>query len=132
MINPLNFLFENIIAEKMHKKTKTVEKNKDDFNDYFKEAETLIPITKEIKTIKDLIDLGNSFDPLDKNRYVINLRALNKCVKPLEELDAMIGMKNIKQMIIDLIFFRLHNLEDKKKSYGILLLKVLLDQVKLK
>ena len=48
----------------------------------------------------------------DKNRYVINLRALYECVPSLEELDSMIGMKNIKQMIIDLIFFRLQNFED--------------------
>jgi SpoVK/Ycf46/Vps4 family AAA+-type ATPase len=30
----------------------------------------------------------------------------------LEELELMIGMKNIKQMIVDLIFFRLQNIDD--------------------
>jgi hypothetical protein len=85
---------------------------KDDFISYFKESTILLPINKEIKTIKDLIELGKTYDPYDINRYVINLRALNKCVNPLEELDAMIGMKNIKDMIIDLIFFRLQNIND--------------------
>ena len=88
----------------------------DDFKEYFKESNILLPINREIKTLKDLIDLGKTFDPQDKNRYVINLRALHKCVKPLEALDTMIGMKNIKEMIIDLIFFRLQNLEDKKEE----------------
>lgn len=86
----------------------------DDFKKYFEESSKLLPIEKNIKTIKDLIDLGKTFDPNDKNRYVINLRALNKCIKPLEDLNNMIGMKNIKEMIIDLIFFRLQNIEDKK------------------
>lgn len=116
ILSPLNFLFENIISEKINKKHKPSDENVDDFNNYFKEADVLIPITKSIKDLKDLIELGNSYDPLDKNRYVINLKALNKCVKPLEELNSMIGMKNIKQMIIDLIFFKLQNLEDKKEE----------------
>ena len=94
------------------KKTKTLTPE-EEFKSYFKEADVLIPINKEIKTIKDLIDLGKTYNPEDKNRYVINLRALHKCIKPLEELDAMIGMKNIKEMIVDLIFFRLQNINDE-------------------
>ena len=92
-----------------NKKIKTPE---DEFKEYFKEADILLPINKEIKNIKDLIELGKTYDPNDKNRYVINLRALNKCVSSLEDLDAMIGMKNIKEMIVDLIFFRLQNIND--------------------
>jgi hypothetical protein len=110
-------IFKNIInsINKKDSKKKKIE-SVDDFKDYFKESNTLLPINKEIKTLKDLIELGKTFDPYDKNRYVINLRALHKCVKPLEALDTMIGMKNIKEMIIDLIFFRLQNLEDKKEE----------------
>ena len=66
----------------------------------------------EIKNLKDLIILGKTYDKNDENRYVINLKALSKCIEPLENLESMIGMKNIKEMIIDLIFFRLQNLED--------------------
>jgi hypothetical protein len=91
---------------------KKTEKKDEDFFDYFNEDTILHPINKEIKTINDLIDLGLTYDPLDKKRYVINLRALNKCVEPLRELNKMIGMKNVKEMIIDLMFFRLQNLRD--------------------
>jgi hypothetical protein len=111
----LDTFFQNIInnnSKNINKKVKKQESN--DFKDYFKESDVLLPIDKEIKSLKDLIDLGNTYDLNDKNRYVINLRALNKCVNPLKDLDAMIGMKNIKEMIIDLIFFRLQNLEDTK------------------
>ena len=102
-------------------KTKRNESNKrkrvyDDFKDYFAESNTLLPINKPVKTLKDLIELGKTYNPYDKNRYVINLRALHKCIKPLEDLDSMIGMKNIKEMIIDLIFFRLQNLEDSQNE----------------
>ena len=94
------------------KNNKKTEKTVEDFFDYFNEDVILHPINKEIKTINDLIDLGLTYDPLDKKRYVINLRALNKCVEPLRELNKMIGMKNVKEMIIDLMFFRLQNLRD--------------------
>ena len=87
-----------------------------EFDRYFKEADTLMSIDKDIKNLKDLIELGKTYNPLDKNRYVINLRALNKCVEPLQNLEAMIGMNNIKEMIIDLIFFRLQNLEENKEE----------------
>lgn len=93
-------------------KNKKTEKKVEDFFDYFNEDTILHPINKEIKTINDLIELGLSYDPLDKKRYVINLRALNKCVEPLKDLNKMIGMKNVKEMIIDLMFFRLQNLKD--------------------
>ncbi len=84
----------------------------EDFYAYFREAPTLTPIEKEIKTLDDLIALGKTYDPADKKRYVIQMRALHKCVPVLEELNAMIGMKNVKSMIMDLLFFRLQNIED--------------------
>ena len=104
----------NKIRFPLKKRTKV--ESIDDFNKYFKDADKLLPINKEIKTLKDLIELGKTYNPKDSNKYVINMKALNKCVKPLEDLDLMIGMKNVKQMIIDLIFFRLQNLQDNKEE----------------
>lgn len=84
----------------------------DEFKKYFTESDVLLPINKDIKTLKDLIELGKTYDPSDTNRYVINLKALHKSIKALEALDSMIGMKNVKETIIDLIFFRLQNIQD--------------------
>ena len=89
---------------------------KEGFFDYFKSKKELIPIKEKIETLQDLIKLGESYDAKDENRYVINMKALNKCVPALKELDAFIGMKNIKKMIIDLIFFRLQNFEENIKD----------------
>ncbi len=97
-------------------KKKEEEKEEDDFYAYFEESSELLPIDKEIKTLKDLIELGETYDPLDSKRYVINMRALNKCVGALKDLDNMIGMKLVKDMILDLIFFRLQNIRDKEKD----------------
>jgi len=120
--NPLDFFFSDILNSIKDKESKPQSKkskkekiiNDDNFESYFKEASQLTPIDKEIKTLKDLIDLGNSYNKNDNKRYTINLKALNKCIQPLIELDLMIGMKNIKEMIIDLIFFRLQNIQDNK------------------
>lgn len=94
------------------RKKRKDENGHEDFYAYFREAKTLTPIEKEIKTLDDLIVLGKTYDPMDKKRYVIQMRALHKCVPVLEELNGMIGMKNVKSMIMDLLFFRLQNIED--------------------
>lgn len=117
MNNPLNDFFTILLNKGGDKNNnsnnnKKTEKKVEGFFDYFNEDTILHPINKEIKSINDLIELGLTYDPLDKKRYVINLRALNKCVEPLRDLNKMIGMKNVKEMIIDLMFFRLQNLKD--------------------
>ena len=111
MKNP-NIPPENNNNEPPSKKQKIDE---NDFHSYFQEASELTPIIKEIKTLEDLIHLGKTYDPKDPKRYVIQMKALNKCVPVLEELNAMIGMKNVKSMIMDLLFFRLQNIEDKEE-----------------
>jgi len=111
--NPLDDFFTILMNQNNNgKNNKKPEKKAEDFFDYFNEDTILHPINKEIKTINDLIELGLTYDPNDTKRYVINLRALNKCVEPLRDLNKMIGMKNVKEMIIDLMFFRLQNLRD--------------------
>jgi SpoVK/Ycf46/Vps4 family AAA+-type ATPase len=116
-LETIDNVFKNIIEEinskiKKNVKTRRHRKKEEVFSDYFKEAETLLPIQKEIQTLHDLIELGESYNPLAKERYVIHLKALHKCVDALKELNNMVGMKNIKQMIIDLFFFRLQDLEE--------------------
>ncbi len=101
----------DLFAEK-----KKEEKEEDDFQKYFEEAEELHPIEREINTLEDLIALGETYDPLDPKRYVINMKALHKCLQPLKDLQGMIGMRLVKDMILDLIFFRLQNIRDNEKD----------------
>ena len=97
---------------KKRKPNKSVE----NFYDYFKNTKDLKPITMEVKSLDDLIKLGETYDHKDKNKYVINMKALHKCLPTLKELNSMIGMKNIKETVMDLIFFRLQNFEDDKEE----------------
>lgn len=66
-----------------------------------------------IKTIDDLITIGKSFDSKKRKRYNLNLKQLNKLVAPLEELQAMVGMTDVKKIIFDQLIYYLQNLDDK-------------------
>ena len=86
-------------------------------DDYFNEPENkdLWPykeINKEIKSLDDLIELGKMYDPLLKVRYNIDLQKLANLVEPLEKLQSMIGLSNIKESIVGHITYYLANLEE--------------------
>ena len=66
-----------------------------------------------IKTIDDLIALGKSYDSRKRKRYNLNLKQLNKLVAPLEELQALVGMSDVKKIIFDQLIYYLQNLDDK-------------------
>ncbi len=106
----------NNLLNANNKKSKQKVDEEDDFYKYFEEATELHPIDREIRTLKDLIDLGETYDANDPKRYVINMRALHRCLNGLKDLQNMIGMTLVKDMILDLIFFRLQNIKDKDKD----------------
>jgi ATP-dependent 26S proteasome regulatory subunit len=69
-----------------------------------------INIVTEINNINDLLIIIDQY-PIDKNtEYNINMDALHKIKKPLTELNNMIGMKNLKENIVDQIIFYIQNL----------------------
>jgi ATP-dependent 26S proteasome regulatory subunit len=75
-----------------------------------------INITAEVNNIKDLLDLIETY-PLDKNtEYNINMDALHNIKNPLTELNNMIGMKNLKENIVDQIIFYIQNLHTLKSD----------------
>jgi len=80
--------------------------------------ETILkPITKEkinimanINNIEDLIKLTKDYPYDESKEYNINLKALHNILKPLHELNNMIGLKSIKENIVDQILYYLQNL----------------------
>lgn len=66
-----------------------------------------------IKNIDDLIALGKSYDSCKRKRYNLNLKQLNKLVEPLEELQTLVGMSDVKKIIFDQLIYYLQNLDDK-------------------
>jgi ATP-dependent 26S proteasome regulatory subunit len=69
-----------------------------------------VNITTTINNIGDLLLLIETY-PLDKNvEYNVNMDTLHKIKKPLTDLNNMIGMKNLKENIVDQIIFYIQNL----------------------
>ena len=73
-------------------------------------------IGEDVKTIKDLILLGEYYNPEEKLQTNLDLWKLNKCVPALKELDAMIGMDSVKDSIFYQIVFHLQNLDTSNKD----------------
>ena len=75
-----------------------------------------VHISIEINNINDLLLLIEKY-PLDKHiEYNINMVALHKIKEPLTELNNMIGMKNLKENIVDQIIFYIQNLHTLKSD----------------
>ena len=73
-------------------------------------------IYKEIKTLDDLIELGKIYDHKKRKRYNIDLRKLNRLVKPLTELKNLIGMDKVKKTIVGHIVYYVQDLEDNSNN----------------
>jgi ATP-dependent 26S proteasome regulatory subunit len=96
-------LYEQILIDQQDKKyaKENIEKG---------QPKNKVVINIEINNISDLLLLIETY-PLDKNiEYNINMDALHKIKQPLTELNNMIGMKNLKENIVDQIIFYIQNL----------------------
>jgi hypothetical protein len=69
-----------------------------------------VDIDVEIKNIKDLIDLCDNYKLAVNVKYNINMQALHKIRNDLTDLNNMIGMKNLKENIVDQLLYYLQNL----------------------
>jgi SpoVK/Ycf46/Vps4 family AAA+-type ATPase len=65
----------------------------------------LINIEAEINNISDILALIEKYKVEPTIKYNINMKALHNIKEPLEELNNMIGMKDIKSNIIDQILY---------------------------
>ena len=78
-----------------------------------------VSINVEINNIGDLLELINQHPDVKETKYNINMKALHKIKEPLTELNNMIGMKSLKENIVDQILFyiqNLHKTQDKTKK----------------
>jgi ATP-dependent Clp protease ATP-binding subunit ClpA len=55
----------------------------------------------EIKTLDDLIELGNTYSEINMEYNGINLKILYNIIEPLKELNKLIGLEDIKNNVID-------------------------------
>ena len=92
-----------------------------------KDSETINPIcikekiniNVEINNINDLLTLINDYPDKKEIEYNINIQLLHKIKGPLIELNNMIGMKSLKENIVDQLLFYIQNLHTiKSKNKG--------------
>jgi len=106
---------------------KTLEEiNRERYKEKDKERETLnvtpfvyknkVKISTEIENISDLLKLIETYPDDRDTEYNINMSSLHKIKKPLIELNNMIGMKELKENIVDQIIFYIQNLHTLNSS----------------
>ena len=73
-----------------------------------------ITIDQEINNVSDILKLIEQFKLDASIDYNINMKALHDIKEPLQELNNMIGMKDIKNNIVDQILYFIQNLHKSK------------------
>ena len=77
-------------------------------------------IDEDIKCIDDLINLGKTCQDKYKSdeeyRWNIDVEALPKIVKPLENLQTMVGLEKVKDQLFCQLMFFLQGLDNKNKD----------------
>jgi|694.fasta_scaffold02329_3 ATP-dependent 26S proteasome regulatory subunit len=75
-----------------------------------------VNISTEIGNLSDLLKLIETYPDDKDTEYNINMKALHKIKTPLIELNNMIGMKELKENIVDQIIFYIQNLHTLNTS----------------
>ena len=75
-----------------------------------------VEITATINNIKDLIDLIEKYPLNDEIEYNINMTALHKIKTELTELNNMIGMKDMKENIVDQLLYYIQDLHNTSSN----------------
>lgn len=77
-----------------------------------------INIEVEINNISDILKLINTYQNDPAIKYNIDMKSLHNIKEPLEELNNMIGMKELKNNIVDQILYFVQHLHKNKNSSG--------------
>ena len=85
-------------------------------NPFDREGDYDVIIRREINGLDDLIELGQMYDPNCKKKYNFDVMRLHSLIEPLTELKKLIGMKKVKQNIVNQIVFYLLKLDKKNQN----------------
>jgi ATP-dependent 26S proteasome regulatory subunit len=78
-----------------------------------------INIEAEINSIDDIIQLTEKYKLDPEIKYNINMKALHNIKEPLQELNNMIGMTELKNNIVDQILYFVQELHKNKSESGV-------------
>jgi SpoVK/Ycf46/Vps4 family AAA+-type ATPase len=82
------------------------------------EIRDTINIEAQVDNINDILKLVDKYPNDPTIKYNINIKALHDIKEPLEELNNMIGMKDLKNNIVDQILYFIQELHKGKLSSG--------------
>ena len=109
-INQYNTIYKNkIISNPIKKQSEQFDKT---------EPIEFITIETEINNINDILKLIDTHKIEPKFKYNINMKALHDIKEPLEELNNMIGMNDLKINIVDQILYFVQELHKNNNSSG--------------
>ena len=105
-INDLLNNCKNPKREDLYKKEENVKKS------------NYVYLTLEIETIEDLIELGKSYGTTysKENEYNIDLEMISKLVETLTEFNKLVGLKNIKKQLVEIILYYSLKLDNKNQD----------------
>jgi SpoVK/Ycf46/Vps4 family AAA+-type ATPase len=112
------------IISKLIKKREKEQENKAISIDTNKNIDTnIVPketinIEEEINNIGDILKLIEKYKLEPEIKYNINMTALHNIKEPLEELNNMIGMSDLKNNIVDQILYFVQELHKNKNTSG--------------
>ena len=92
------------------------EKEEKKENPFDREGDFDVIIRREIKGLDDLIELGQLYDPNCNKKYNFDVMRLHSLIEPLTELKKLVGMKKVKQNIVNQIVFYLLKLDKKNHN----------------
>jgi SpoVK/Ycf46/Vps4 family AAA+-type ATPase len=119
-INNNNINDQNIYAEADKNLNKYVKKPNSNFVKLNKQNNSyeFINIDVEISTLDDILTLIKKYKNDPNIKYNINMLALHNIKEPLEELNNMIGMKELKNSIVEQIIYFIQELHKNKNGDG--------------
>ena len=103
----------NIKIYKLKPNSSPIPKNEEDVP-----IRETINIEVEINNISDILKLINTYQNDPAIKYNIDMKALHNIKEPLEELNNMIGMKDLKNNIVDQILYFVQKLHKNKNNSG--------------
>jgi hypothetical protein len=92
-------------------KEKKEEKKKEENEVVYNLSDTYEEVEKKMNTLDDLIELGKSYNKDSEIKYSFDIKMLNNLVEPLEKLNKMIGLDNIKKSVVEFIIYHSQHLE---------------------